>query len=316
MLYLNRIQYPSNIYAIQYVNGEIKRHGPGISFWYFVPNTSLVAVPMETKDIPFVFTTTTSNFQGINIQGQITYRIEDPLKIVNFLNFNIDNNLKYNSEDPNTLPQRITNILKVMISEEIEKMPLKDSLKSKQNITKRLWEKIQENEELTTLGIKIVGFSILAITPTPETARALEAETREKIFKESDDAIYIRRNSAVDQERTIKENELQSEISIEKEKIAFQIDLEEKKKKLSELMAENKRIAADASAYGLKTTMDVLSQVNPIILQALAASNMNPAQLIAQSFQELGKNAAKIGQLNISPDLLQNLMEKPSNSQK
>jgi hypothetical protein len=62
--------------------------------------------------------------------------------------------------------------------------------------------------------------------------------------------------------------------------------------------------------------MDVLSQVNPIILQALAASNMNPAQLIAQSFQELGKNAAKIGQLNISPDLLQNLMEKPSNSQK
>jgi regulator of protease activity HflC (stomatin/prohibitin superfamily) len=307
-----RIKYPSNVYAIQYVNGEIKRHGAGISFWYFAPTTSLVGVPMETKDIPFVFTTTTSNFQGINIQGQITYRIQDPLKIVNFLNFNIDNNLKFHSEDPNTLPQRITNILKVMISEEIEKMPLKESLKEKQNITKRLWEKIKENDQLNILGIKIVGLSILAITPTPETARALEAETREKIFKESDDAIYIRRNSAVDQERTIKENELQSEISIEKEKIAFQIDLEQKKKKLSELMAENKRIAADASAYGLKTTMDVLSQVNPIILQALAASNMNPAQLIAQSFQELGKNAAKIGQLNISPDLLQNLMEKPS----
>ena len=47
---------------------------------------------------------------------------------------------------------------------------------------------------------------------------ALEAETREKILKESDDAIYLRRNSSVEQERKIKENELNTEIAVENKK--------------------------------------------------------------------------------------------------
>lgn len=316
MFYLNRIKYPPNVYALQYVNGKVNRHGAGISFWYFSPTTSLAAVPMETDDIPFVFTTTTSNFQGVNIQGQMTYRIDAPLNITNFLNFNIDHKFKYHSDDPKKLPQRITNILKVMVSEEIETMPLKDSLKNSRLLTKNLWDKIKKSDELKTLGIKIVGLSILAVTPTPETARALEAETREKIFKESDDAVYVRRNSAVNQERIIKENELQSEISIEKEKVDFKINLEEKKKRLSQLISENKKIESDASAYGLKVIMDVLSKVNPLILQVLAASNMSPDQLIAQSFQELGKNAQKIGQLNISPGLLESLIKKSSHKRK
>ena len=33
------------------------------------------------------------------------------------------------------------------------------------------------------LGLEVLGLSILAIKPAPETARALEAETREKLFR-------------------------------------------------------------------------------------------------------------------------------------
>ena len=66
--------------------------------------------------------------------------------------------------------------------------------------------------------LEIVGFSVLAVKPTPETARALEAEAREQLLKEADEAIYRRRNSAVEQERAIKENELNTENAIELKK--------------------------------------------------------------------------------------------------
>ncbi len=112
--------------------------------------------------------------------------------------------------------------------------------------------------------MEVLGLSILAIKPTPETARALEAETREKLFREADEAIYARRNSAVEQERAIKENELNTEIAVEnkkrqiretqmdaeravqekkhlveKEALAADIGMEDERKKLVALAAEN-----------------------------------------------------------------------------
>ncbi|MBJ8192557.1 SPFH domain-containing protein, partial [Bacillus cereus] len=44
------------------------------------------------------------------------------------------------------------------------------------------------------------------------------------------------------------------------------------------------------------------------VLQAMANMDMSPDKLIAIAFQELAENAGKIGQLNITPDLLQGLM--------
>jgi ribosomal protein S7 len=39
---------------------------------------------------------------------------------------------------------------------------------------------------------------------------------------------------------------------------------------------------------------------------------MDPSQLVAQAFRQLAENAEKIGELNISPDLLRELMKARS----
>jgi hypothetical protein len=56
--------------------------------------------------------------------------------------------------------------------------------------------------------------------------------------------------------------------------------------------------------------MKALGTADARILQALASTGMKPEQLIAFAFQELAGKAEKIGQLNISPDLLRELMNK------
>ena len=179
-----------------------------------------------------------------------------------------------------------------------------------------------------------MGLSILAIRPNPETARALEADAREQLLKQADEAIYARRNAAVEQERAIRENELNTEIAVENKKrqireaqmdaeravqekqhqlqeaeMASKILLEEKNKQLVELSAENMKAEAEAKGYGISAVMKAFDGIDPKVLQALAGAGMSPDQLIAQSFQGLADNAEKIGQLNITPDLLRVLIK-------
>jgi hypothetical protein len=59
--------------------------------------------------------------------------------------------------------------------------------------------------------------------------------------------------------------------------------------------------------------MKALEGVDAKVLQALASVGMQPDQLVALAFQGLAERADKIGQLNISPDLLRELLTLQSN---
>jgi hypothetical protein len=112
----------------------------------------------------------------------------------------------------------------------------------------------------------------------------------------------------MDAERAVQEKQH----ALEREQLEAQIGLEEQRKSLVTLAATNTKAEADARAYGIKATMQALSSVDVRLLQALASTGMKPEQLIAVAFQELASKADKIGQLNISPDLLRELLDKPA----
>jgi hypothetical protein len=54
--------------------------------------------------------------------------------------------------------------------------------------------------------------------------------------------------------------------------------------------------------------MEALKSADPRVVQALAAVGMEPRQLIAQAFGGIAERAEKIGQLNVSPELLAGLL--------
>ena len=60
--------------------------------------------------------------------------------------------------------------------------------------------------------------------------------------------------------------------------------------------------------------MGAFKTVDPKTIQILASAGMKPDQLIAQAFYGMAENAGKIGQLNMSPDLLQGLLSEPHSS--
>lgn len=336
MLGIRYIKVPPTTYLLKYQKGRLAREGIGLAFFYYGPTTSLVAVPTASTEVPFIFEETTADFQVVTIQGQITYRVADPKRLATLMNFTLQSDGSgYSTDDPEKLPQRLINIVNVHARAQVQRRNLREAVKESDALVEALRPKLVGAPEIVALGLEILGFSILAIKPTPETARALEAETREQLLKEADEAIFRRRNAAVENERAIKENELSTENAVELKRrqiretkmdadravqekhrllreaeMAASVALEEKKKQLVALTALNTRAEADARAYGIEATMKALASGDPRILQALANAGMKPEQLIAVAFQGIAEKADKIGQLNITPDLLRELVGK------
>jgi SPFH domain/Band 7 family protein len=328
------IKTQPNQYVIQYRNGRPHRQGAGLSMLYFAPTSTLVVVPTASVNAPFIFEEVTADFQNITIQGQVVFRIADPQRTATLLNFAVHPRGHYLSEDPGKLPQRVIDQVQVAMRTELQSMPLTAALGSSERLVTRVGDALRAAPAITALGLEVLGLSVLAIKPKPETARALEAEVREALLRRADEAAYARRNSAIEQERAIKESELNTEIAvenkkrqimeaqmdgdraarerrrqIEQEEMTGKISIEERRRQLVELAAANARQEADASAYGIDATMKVFAACDPKVLQALASVGMKPAQLLALAFRDLADNAGKIGQLNVSPDLLRELMD-------
>jgi hypothetical protein len=304
-------------FVLQYVNGRVKREGTGLSFFYFAPHSTLVAVPVGSTDVPFIFSETTADFQAVTVQGHLTFRVADPRRLAALLDYSVRANGSRVSEDPDKLPPRITFAAQQAMRAEVQGRTLRATLIEADLIAQRVQTALAGAPALAALGVELLGFSVLAIKPVPETAKALEAEARERLLREADDAIYLRRNNAVEQERKIRENELNTEVAveakqrqIEETRLAGQIALEEQRRQLVTTEADNSKTRADAQAYAVEATLKPLAALDPKSLQVLASRGIDPRLLVAMAFQEIAANATKVGNLNISPDLLETLLHR------
>ncbi len=70
MFGINYIKFDAMTYVIEYKHGRVAREGKGLSFFYYAPTTSITAVPLGSKDIQFIFSETTRDFQTITNSGR------------------------------------------------------------------------------------------------------------------------------------------------------------------------------------------------------------------------------------------------------
>jgi len=313
---LKFMKAPPTTYVLQYKHGKIKREGAGLSFFYYAPTSTIVLVPLNSADVPFVFQEVTSDFQSVTIQGQLTYRVADPRRLATLLDFSVHFG-RYASDDTRKLPERLVHALQTVTRDVTQRLALREALVTSDAIKSEALTRLRESEAVTTLGVEILSLSILAIQPTPETGRALEAEAREALQQRADEAIYARRNAAVEQERLIKESELNTEIAVEEKKrqiketqMAAAIAVEEQRAQLVDRRVANERKDADSRAYVLTETLKPLRELDWRTLMMLSGKGGDPKAMVAMAFQQMAENAQKIGELNVSPDLLQSLIGK------
>ncbi len=338
------IKFSPNQYVLRYKKGQLVAQGTGLSFFFWERNTSACAIPVSGTDIDFMFEESTQDFQTVTVQGQLTCRITDYEKAAAALDFTVNlRNGSYTDQPIEKLSKRMVNLAHVQIKSHIGAMGLTEAIQASRTLADQVLIEMAQSEECAEIGVSVTGFSILKIRANPETARALEAKTREDILRESDDAIYDRRNASIEQERKVKENELNTQISVEEKKKAIKetelqtkrlelegegelqkievrssteqeqmrldaaISLERKRQELTDLRLANAKKDADAEAYRISAIMEAYNKLSADVLVALATMSMEPEKIIAQAFHQLAANPGKIGTLNITPDLLESL---------
>lgn len=334
---INYKKFEPTEYVMKVRKGVTVAKGKGLAFLYNTKTTSLVVVPATSMEASFAFDDVmTSDYQRVCVQGDVSFAIQNYELAAKMIDFSYrDKEAQYKAvlaEAKNRMNRRVINLVRVYVTKFVNAWDVRSAMKNQNMLASELLEAMKGDASLAEFGMEILAISILGILPQPDTRNALEAATREEILRQQDDALYKRRNAAIEQERAIRENELNTEIRVaekEKEKreremetkkmlaereaqlreakIAADIQIEEQNRKLVELQAENERRRSDAKAYDSEALLRTFTGVNPEVLKALAMSGMDSSALIAKAFVEIGEKADRIGTLNVSPELLETL---------
>lgn len=274
-----------NLYVVRYRNGGVVKHGAGIAFWYMPYNTSIATVPIVTQDAPFIFNETTKDFQAVAIQGTLAFRVTTPLETAKSLDYTIDaGSGRYKSKDPDKLVQRLTNILQAHTRAHVLDLSLEEALTKVKDVAFKVLAKLKEEPSLKALGVTIDGLHFTGVTATPEMRKALEADYREALQQKADQAIYARRGKAVEEERRIKERELDTEV-----------ELENQRKALVDTQARNRIALAEAEAKAEELKLSPYGELAPQVLIGLA-------------LKDWAASGGQIGNLSITPDMLGQLV--------
>ena len=208
------------------------------------------------------------------------------------LNFTMDPiNHQYVSNDPERLAQRITNVIQMETRTELERRSLEEVLSQYQTIAASVQARIKDSSLLEPLGAELLSVYFVAAKATPEVAKALEADYRETLLRKADMAIYARRAAAVEEERKIKENELNTEIT-----------LEEQRKKLIDLQGKNALQEAESRGKALEEEARYKARARQLELALFEA--VDPRKILALAMTDLGQNAGRIGNLTITSEIL------------
>ena len=320
-------------HVIQYKRGEVVRDGAGISFFYFAPTSTLAMVPIGSCDVQFVFTEATGDFQDVTIQGELTYRIQDAKRIAALLNFEVTAAGQYVSDDPEKLNERLVHAGQVSARSFTRARTLRQVLESPDELLAAVRSGVRESDTVEMLGVEVLSLAIVSVSATPDMAKALQADARELLLRQADEAVYARRNAAVEMERQIKENELNTEIAVEQKqrqvretkmdadiaveqkqrqvretRMQADIAVEEQRAALVERRVANERKEASARGDALRATLEPMKDIDWRTLMAMSGGG-DPRAMIAMAFRDLADGAERIGHLNITPDLLSTLME-------
>ncbi len=295
--------------------GSVAHSGTGLSFWFTPLSAVLSEVPVDDRQVPLVFHGRTADFQDVVVQASVTYRVNDPALAATRFDFSISSeNGRWRSTPLESLTAMLNEAAQEQALALVASMSLADTLiNGLSAVAERIAKGLTDDPRLAQTGISVVDVHVAAIRPEPEVERALQTPTREGIQQEADRATFERRALAVERERAIGENELQTQIELarrqeqlvaqqganarrqaEEAAAAGRIQTEseaEREQRLGEARASSIRVRGEAEGAAETARVGAYRDVSEAVLLGLA-------------MRELAGNLPKIGSLVVTPDLL------------
>jgi regulator of protease activity HflC (stomatin/prohibitin superfamily) len=295
--------------------GALLRSGRGLSFFFRALSANIAEVPLDDRDLTFLFHGRTADFQDVTVQGVVTYRVSNAEAVANRIDFSLDLRTGAYLRTPlDQIADRLTQLAQQYVVGLVVTTTLADLLKDGvQRLRAAISEGFAAETALADMGLAIVSVRVSTVQPDAEMDKALQTPTRERIQQSADEATFARRALAVEKERAIAENELQNRIELAR-RTAQLVDQEgANTRRQAEEAAAAAKIAAEALAErsNLETTSKATA-VRAIEGERLAIEKervaaygaVSPAVLTALAAREFAGRIGKIEHVNLSPDAL------------
>jgi len=302
-------------------NGRKRRSGRGLAFWFLPLGSTIVEVPLDDRELPFVFAGRSSDFQDVAVNAVVTYRARDPERLASRIGFSIDTATGVYITTPlDKLAQVVTELAQQLASTFLNREPLRAILDQGIGpIRDAVHEGLVADPGLASLGIEIVATRVASVKPTAEIEKALQMPARERIQQEADEATFARRALAVEKERAIQENELQNQIELARREETLITQRGQNERRRAAEAAEAKRIEAEGTAETVK--LDAAAEAERIRLVEASTVNaerermevyrrLPPGTLLGLAAREAAAKLGSIEHVNLSPDLFGPLLQR------
>lgn len=324
--FLRHLSAQPNQHILHYRKGKLVRQGGGHAYWFNPLSAAVAQVPIENCETTFVLKERTADFQEVNVQCTLTYRLVDPQRAAARVNFAISIETGAWIEQP---LERLAGLWAKRAQQPARSylagVTLHEALvRGADQIRGAIEETIRADEEMKEMGLHLVAAQITQVAPTAELEKALQTPTREAIQQKADEAVFVRRAVAVEKERAIKENELATEIELAGRQ--EQLIQRQAQNKLLEMKseadaqraktegeAERSRIMAEAVARDDKIRADAQAAATRVLSEAelegetrrVAMWAEAPAKVsLGLALQSFAGKVQSIQHLNLTPEIL------------
>jgi regulator of protease activity HflC (stomatin/prohibitin superfamily) len=313
--FLRHLRGTPTSYVIHLRGGRTVHTGTGRSFWFRPLTAAISEVPVDDRELPLLFHARTADFQDVTVQATVGYRFTDPELAARRLDFGIDPDRgSWRSAPLDQVAVLLTELAQQYAIDLLAGLTLTEALSTGMTaIRARVGEGLAADPRLGETGIGVTGVRVVAVRPEPDLERALQTPAREQVQQEADRATYERRALAVERERAISENELQSQIELatRQQHLVAQQGANTRRQAeeaaaagriTAEAAAEQDRTRQAAQAEGVRAMGAARAEADAARLAAHAGAD--PHVLLALTLQEFAGELPSIGTLTLTPDLI------------
>lgn len=319
--FVHHLRAEPTYHVLHYRRGELAREGAGLAFWFRAINSAIAEVPVDDRELPFLFRGRSRDFQELTVQGVITFRAADPLLVARRIDFSVDLDTgRWRQAPLEQVSALLTQLAQQFVIDELLGLDLREILRDGvAPIRDRIASGLAAEAALAELGLQVAAVRVAAVTPDAEVEKALQQPTRETIQQEADQATYGRRALAVESERAIADNELKNQIELARR----EEELVERQGANARRRAEEEAVArmVDTQAGSERAQIEAARQAETIDtveaarLRAEAENariqgELAPQTLLALALRELAGEIGKVDNLTITPDLLTPLIAR------
>jgi regulator of protease activity HflC (stomatin/prohibitin superfamily) len=319
--FVHHLRGTATVHVRHVRNGKVRHAGTGLSFWFRPLSAVLSEVPVADRELPLLFHARTSDFQDVAVQATVTYRLADPALAASRLDFSIDPTRGgWRSAPLDQVAGLLTETVQQHSLALLAAMPLTEALVTGvETLHTTVGAAVTEDARLAETGIAVVALRVVAVRPEPEVEKALRTPAREQVQQEADRATYERRALAVERERAISENELQSQIELARREEQLVTQRGANARREAEEQAAAGQVGAEAQARRTLTLAEADASATRARGEADAAAeaarvavrrDLPEAVLWTEALREVSGQLPDIDNLVLTPDLLTPLLAR------